>query len=51
MGEEARSILTRLGAAPLLARLEVAMGAAPQVDPATSPAGRAAVGEEASTAV
>ncbi len=51
MGEEARSILTRLGAAPLLARLEAAMGAAPQVDPATSPAGRAAVGEEASTAV
>ena len=45
MGEEARSHPGRLGAAPLLARLEAAMGAAPQVDPATSPAGRAAVGE------
>ena len=51
MGDDARSILGGLGAEPFLARLEAAMGVVPGQDSTTSSAGRAAVGEQASTAV
>jgi hypothetical protein len=51
MADAARTTFVELGSSPFMARLEAAMGAVPGVDPATSPAGGAAVGEPASAAI